>query len=518
VDSLLLAIDCGTQSLRVLLFDAAGHLLDRQKIAYEPELSPEAGWGEQDPELYWQSLCQACLAIKNRQPLLFGRIAGLAVTALRNSLVNVDDQGNPLRPAILWTDQRKAARREKLDFLTRFSHALVGMSEAVAISQMEGKVNWIRQNQPELWDNTYKLLMVSGYLNYRLTGKFADSLASQIGYIPFDYKRRRWASPRDFKSAIFRVEREKLVELVEPGSPLGNVNTEAAQATGLAPGLPVFAAGSDKGCETLGTGCVETDSASLSFGTTATVQTTSRHYREPLRFMPAYPAPVPGCYNLEVQIFRGFWMVNWFKKQFGDKEIALAQEQGRTAEEMLNSLLSQAPPGAMGLILLPHWAPGLKTPEAKGAIIGFGDIHERAHVYRSVIEGLTFALLEGLGKIESCSRTRVARLMVSGGGSQSDEICQIAADIFNRPVYRGETPEASGLGAAIVTAVGLGLYRDSKQAVAAMVRYSDKFLPDPSRAHLYSQLYSRVYLKLFKKLQPLFREIRDIINFPEKVE
>jgi len=486
-------------------------------VPYEPYFSSEPGRAEQDPEVYWASLCRSCAELRERDPAAFGEIAGMAVTTQRNSVVNVDADGRPLRPAILWLDQRKAERRTFPDPLTRLAHRVVGMSEAVAIAQKDAKTNWIRQNQPEIWAATRKLLLISGFLNYRLTGTFADSIASQIGYLPFDYRRRRWASPRDFKSVIFPLERDKLPELVESGQALGRVTPAAARATGLPEGLPVIAAGSDKGCETLGIGCLDTTTASLSFGTTATVQTTSRRYAEPIRFMPAYPAPMPGHFNLEVQVFRGYWMINWFRQEFGLRESVLAEKEGVPPEEILNRLLRQIPPGSMGLVLQPYWGTGLKTPEAKGAVIGFGGVHNRAHLYRAIIEGLGYALLDGLGKIEQCVGGRINRLFVSGGGSQSDDICQITADLFDRPVYRGETPEAAGLGAAIACAVGLGLHGDFPGAAAAMVRHPSEFRPEASRAALYRQLFQRVYLRLYDTLRPLYHEIRDILNYPEKV-
>lgn len=515
--NLLLAIDCGTQSLRALVFAPNGQLLEKVKLPYEPYFSNSPGWAEQDAEIYWESLCKACQEIKQRSPKLFSAIAGVAVTAQRNTTIVIDNRGKPLRPAILWLDQRKARRDVKLDTLTRMAHGLVGMSEAVAIIQREAKVNWIRQNQPDIWQKTHKCLQVSSFLNYRLTGEFMDSVASQVGHIPFNYKKRRWASPGDFKSKIFPIARDKLVDLVEPGQQLGCINPEASRLTGLPQGLPVIAAGSDKGCETIGVGVIDCGAASLSFGTTATVQTTSSKYREPIRFMPAYAAPMPGQFNLEVQIFRGYWMISWFKREFGLRERQLAEGEGIAPEEILNRMLDQVPPGSMGLLLQPFWGPGLKTPEAKGAMIGFGDVHNRAHMYRAVIEGLSYALLDGLQRIEACTGRRVETLMVSGGGSQCNEACQITADIFNRPVLRGETSEAAGLGAAVVTAVGLGIHSSFSDAIAAMVRPGSKFLPDSKNVRIYNQLYSRVYRKMYSTLKPLYKEIRDITGYPEQV-
>lgn len=515
MEKVLLAFDCGTQSLRAMLFDPAGELLAKAKVAYEPYLSPNPGWAEQDPELYWRSLCTACLTLKAEHPGLFAAIAGIAVTTLRDSLINVDRQGRPLRPAILWLDQRKAESRARISTGRKLAYSAVGMREAVAVIEHEAKANWIRQNQPDVWENTHKYLQVSGFLNYRLTGVFVDSAASQIGHVPFDHRRRTWARAGDIKSLIMPVEREKEPDLVEPGALIGTVTDRAANETGLMKGLPVVAAGSDKGCETIGVGCVSPDAASLSFGTTATIQTTSRRYFEPIRFMPAYTAALPGYYNPEVEIFRGYWMISWFKQEFGEHEMVEAMRTGEAPEVLLNRLLETVPAGSMGLVIQPYWSPGLKTPEAKGAMIGFGDVHSRAHIYRAIIEGLGYALLDGMHHIERAGGVRIRQLMVSGGGSQSDDICQITADIFDRPVNRGATHEAAGLGAAIVAAVGIGIHSDFRRAIDWMVRYTRTFTPREEFVRVYHSLYEDVYAGLYDTLKPLYRRIRAITGYPE---
>jgi len=148
-------------------------------------------------------------------------------------------------------------------------------------------------------------------------------------------------------------------------------------------------------------------------------------------------------------------------------------------------------------------------------MIGFGDIHKKPHIYRAVIEGLAFALLEGKEKIEKVSKTKIQKLMVSGGASQSDEICQITADIFNLPLVRGETNETSGLGAAIITAYGIGNYNSIEEAISKMVRYKNEFHPNKKNVEIYDQLYNRVYKKMYRKLESLYQEIRKITGYPE---
>jgi len=513
----MLSIDCGTQSLRAMLFSATGELIDNEKISYEPYFSPKPGWAEQDPEILWQSLCKACQKLKEKQPELFENIAGVGITTQRNTMINVDKNGAPLRNAITWLDQRKSKKTYTPNPFMVLILKAVGMYDALSKTQTDGKCNWIIQNEPDIWSKTYKYLQVSGFLNFRLTGSFLDSIGSQIGHIPFDYKKMKWSKKGELSYSLFPVEIEKLSDLVMPGELIGKITSKASNLTGIKEGIPVVACGSDKGCETIGMGVVDKSKASLSFGTTATVQTTSKNYFEAIKFMPPYPAVIPGYYNPEVEIFRGYWMITWFKNEFGYKERIEAEKNGVIPEIELNKMLEQVPPGSMGLMLQPLWGPGLKHPEAKGAMIGFGGVHTRAHVYRAVIEGLAYSLLDGLHSIEKASKTKIREAGISGGASMSDEICQISADIFNLPLYRGVTHETSGLGAAIVTSVGLKLYEDFEIAIKNMVKRGKTFHPNGENRSLYNDLYKKVYKKMYGNLKHLYKDIRDITGYPERI-
>ncbi|MCK5781297.1 MAG: FGGY-family carbohydrate kinase [Flavobacteriales bacterium] len=517
-DDLILSIDCGTQSIRAILVSLEGDIIDKEQVFYEAYYSPKPGWAEQEAETYWKGLCKATNALHKRNSSNFSKIKGVGVTALRSTMVNVDSGGNTLRPSIIWLDQRKAKNVFKPSFTMDIIFKSIGVDSTLKKMEGKGHCNWIRQNEPETWKKTHKYIQVSGYLNYKLSGEFTDSVASQIGHIPFNYKKQRWAKAKDileFSKKLYPIEKEKLPKLISPGEKIGNISKEASQLTSIPKGVPIIACGSDKGCETLGMGVTDTSMASLSFGTTATVQTTTNKYVEPIKFFPAYPSVMPKHWNPEIEIFRGFWMVNWFKNEFALKEVQEAEKLGVVAEEILNELLHKSPPGAMGLIIQPYWTPGLGEKNAKGAMIGFGDVHKKEHIYRAVIEGLAYGLLDGMHKLEKRGGFNFKKIAVSGGASQSDEICQITADVFNMKLVRGKTHETSGLGSAIITAYGIGAYKTLKQATENMVSYADIFEPNPENAKLYKQLYEDVYLKIFDKLEPLYKRIREITSYPE---
>ena len=514
----LLAIDNGTQSVRALLFDLQGHLLAKAQVAIDSYHSPQPGWVENEPEAFWQTLCQACQQLWSSTDIPKSSIAGVVITTQRGTTIALDKQGQPLRPAMLWLDQRRAEHAPQLAWWWEAALRAIDMRATVRYFQHEAEANWIAQNQPEIWAKTDKYLLLSGYLNYRFTGRFVDSVASQVGYIPFDYKRGRWAAPWDWKWQAMPIQRSMLPELVAAGTILGEISAAAARDTGIPQGLALIAGAADKACEVIGAGCLTPEIACLSYGTTATINTTTARYLEATRFVPPYQAAMPQHYNTEIQITRGFWMVNWFKEQFGLHEQQLARERGVTPETLFDELVNAVPPGAQGLMLQPFWNPGIKVPgpEAKGAVIGFGDVPTRAHLYRAILEGLAYALREGKERIEKRGGPSITRVRISGGGSQSDAAMQITANVFNLPCERAHLYETSGLGAAVLAAVGLRLHPDFATAIAQMTRVGQVFMPEPVHAETYEQLYRRVYQRMYQRLQPLYRDIQEITSYPQK--
>lgn len=505
-EPLVLTFDVGTQSLRSMLVDKAGNIVDKEQIKYEkPYVSAHPGWAEQRADFYWENLCAASLRLKDKVGARWADIIAVTITTIRDTCVCVDKDGKPLRDIIVWLDKREADTSKPLPALNRLLFGLVGMSDTVEMQRRVTNCNWIIQNQPEIWAKTYRYLMLSGYLTYRLTGNFADSNASAIGHIPMDYKARAWAKKSNLTRCIFEMEDDKLFDLVDPEDVLGGITPEASALTGIPAGMELIATGSDKGCETLGLSVTTPEKASISFGTSATVQVASQKYIEPMPFVPAYPSPLRGHYNPEIQVYRGYWLVSWFKKEFAAKEVEQARALGVSPEDLLNDRMKEIPPGCEGLLLQPYFTPGIEMPRARGAIIGFSDVHTRIHIYRAIVEGINFALMDGMYSLEKRGHLKVQKLYVGGGGSQSDLICQITADMFGLPVYRIQTHEACGLGSSMVAFVAKGVFKDYQEATESMVHIKDEYLPDEANHALYARLYHEIFTKIFGRLLPLYR-------------
>ncbi len=513
---LILSFDAGTQSIRATLVDTSGNIVQIVKRLIEPYFSENPGWAEQHTDYYWKTLGDAGRELMGRvDNRTREAIVAVTLTTQRATMINVDADGRPLRPACLWLDQRKADSQGMIPAMTKPFLKAMGLWERVDNAVQSCEANWIRQNQPDIWEKTHKYLLLSGFFTYRLTGEFADSVANNFGYLPFDNKTYQWAGRFDLKWRLFPIEKEKLPRLVKPAEVLGKITRRAAEETGIPEGLPLIAAGTDKGCEMLGAGCLTPETGCLSFGTTATFNTTTKKYIELMSMIPPFPASVPDTYYTEVMIYRGFWMVSWFRDEFGILERQIAAQENIAPEKLFDALIEKVPAGCLGLILQPYWSPGINTdPFAKGSIIGFGDVHNRAYLYRAILEGLVYGLREGAEFTQKRTKTPITRLKVSGGGSQSDMAMRITADVFGIPAERPHTYETSALGAAIDAAVGIGLYPDFSSAVQAMTRVKEVFEPVAENHRLYDRLYREVYLSMYKRLRPLLEKIHEITGYP----
>jgi sugar (pentulose or hexulose) kinase len=512
----IIAIDSGTQSIRAVLFDRHGTQLALEQADYEPYFSLSPGWAEQRTEDYWDKLCLVCNGLMGKIKVDCSQIAAIGLTSQRNTVIPMDKEGNALRPAILWLDQRTVAQVPPLGNISRLATRLAGQTEALLYAQKNSKFQWIKEQEPDIYCKTHKFVQATGFFVRKLTGEFRDSYGMISGIYPFDYKALRlYGMPMNFIYGALGIEKRHCVDLYSPDKVLGHITKEATLATGLPEGLPVVVAAGDKQCELLGAGGIDPAIAVISFGTGTCMDVITRKYISDgqLRFF-TWPAAVPKAWNIEMFISRGFWMVTWFKQEFGHREAIEAQKRGVAPEVVLDEVIRDIPPGSMGLMLQPYWSPTVSSKYAKGSIIGFGDIHTRAHIYRAIFEGICFELRRMQEIVQSKTGIAIKEIRVGGGGSRSDVAVQIAADMFNLPASRMETSDIAALGAAMDAAVGTGMYATCEEAVAAMVRKGRTFVPNAQSHHIYTQLFNDVYKKSFSTMEPIYRRIAQITGYP----
>lgn len=505
---LVLTFDIGTQSARGLLVAPDGTFEDIYQVKYdEPYYSRNPGWAEQRPDFYYDRICEISKVLCERNAEKMQRIISVTLTVIRDTVLCLDENNVPLRDIILWLDKRQADFNNPFPLYKKLIFKIAGMAEATKILYRATASNWIRQYQPDIWKKTAKYVMLPTYLNYKITGNLVDSEANMIGHIPFEYEKRVWKKDSSLTKCICDVPQEKLCRLVKSGEILGTVTKEFSKQSGVPEGLPLIATGSDKGCETLGLSVTKPTKAAISFGTTATIQMAVKKYFEPQKFMPAYPAVPNDMFNPEIEIYRGFWLVSWFVKEFGAEERQEASVLGCAPEQILDKYIEKLPPGCEGLLLQPYWTPGVINPTSRGAVVGFADYHTHIHFYRAIIEGIAFELYHSLKIMEKRSGLKIEEVYVGGGGARSDIVCQITADVFGLPIKRIQTHEACSVGASMVAFISKGIYKDYDDAISHMVHETSVFLPRPDVHETYMDLYTGAYRKIFGRLEPIYKRI-----------
>jgi sugar (pentulose or hexulose) kinase len=231
----IVAIDVGTQSVRALFVGPDGTIHGAARVPIVPYVSPHPGWAEQDPDVHWAAIGEACRQLLAATPTPTDAIAAATLTTQRGTVVVTDDAGRPLRPAIVWLDDRRAAGLPPfggVGGVTALGFRALGLRDTIEGFAAACEANWLRAEEPETWSRIRHYLLLSGYLTHRLTGRFVDSAAAQVGYLPFDYRRFRWAPDGDWRWTVAPVDPSWLPELVAPTERLGEQNPEEAEATG----------------------------------------------------------------------------------------------------------------------------------------------------------------------------------------------------------------------------------------------------------------------------------------------
>jgi len=506
---LALVIDIGTQSMRASLIKPDGMFKDMRQYKYPNEdfICNEIGQFEQHADYYYNILIKIVSDLLKSNSIVVSQILGLTITCFRDSAVMLDEDKKPIRPCILWLDQRLAAYKKKINPFKMLLFRLVGMKETIYLNRKKSMSIWYQENEIDNWNKCRHYVPLSVYLIYRLTGVLADAPSAYTGHYPINFKTGKWYSKHALKN-IYGIPNYMLGKIVKSGSLIGKLTLQAISDFGISLPIEVYASGSDKSNETLGCGAIDNSTAVLSFGSAATVSVSSKKYIEPEKFLPAYPSVVPNYYNLEVQIYRGYWMLSWFLKECGQQEAMLALENGTVPEEYFNNVISSIPVGSDGLFVQPYWGPGLKRPLTRGAIIGFTGGHTKYHIYKAIIEGIGYALYEGLDSIQKQSHKKVKRLFITGGGSKSDVIAQSTADMFGLEVYRTVTNETTSVGGAISVFVATKYYSSYKEACKNMIIIDRKFEYNKENHDKYMKLYKKIYVKLFPRLKKVYADIK----------
>lgn len=501
---LVIGIDASTTASKAIAWTAGGEAVaeGRAPLALA---NPKPLHFEQDPADWWRSVRIALRAVMDHiDP---ARIAGLAISNQRESVGFFTEEGEAVRPAILWLDERTKPQVRALS-------ERLGAGEIHRISGKPPDVTpsiyrclWMAEHEPENFAATQRVSESHGYLAHCLTGRWVTSTASADPLGLMDMANDRWSEV--LLSAV-GLRREQMPDLCRPGQVMGRLTAQAAAETGLPEGIPVVAGGGDGQCAGTGVNVLEPERAYINLGTAAVSGSYGKAYRHDPAFRTMGAVAETG-FIYESCVRTGTFLVDWMVRELFN--IDPRQEPG--IFETLEAEAAASTIGSNGLMLVPYWS-GVMTPywdtAARGVIAGLSAWHTRGDVYRAVLEGLVLEMAMATDQIAAVGGP-ITHYVAIGGGASSDLWCQILADCSARPVHRLETVEASCLGAAMAAAAGAGLFGSIGEASRAMSGSPQRtFTPDAAASARYAELRA-IHRDLWPRLADWNRRL---VDFAEK--
>jgi xylulokinase len=488
----LLGIDLGTGGTRALLLDEAGRVLSAATAEHAPMASPHLGWAEQDPRDWWRAARVAihdCLAKANATA---NEVSAIGFSGQMHGLVMLDENGEVLRPALLWCDQRTEKECQAITERVGAKRLI----ELVANPALTGftlpKIWWVRAHEPQVWARVRSVMLPKDYVRFKLTGACATDVADASGTLLFDVVNRRWSSEMlqasDLPPGI-------LPKVFESPEITGRVSKDGAAASGLQEGTPVVAGGGDQAAGAVGMGIVEPGNVSATIGTSGVVfAATSRPVVEPLGRIHTFCHAIPGRWHV-MGVTQGAGLsLRWFRDQFCS---------GASYDTLMKEATA-APAGADGLLWTPYLM-GERTPHldpnARGALIGLTAQHTRAHVIRAILEGVAFSLRDTFTIFRELG-VPVNSIRLGGGGARSPLWQQVQADVYGMRVDLVAAEEGAAYGAALLAGIGAGVWRSMEAACEISVHVAKQVEPIAKNVELMNRRYEE-----YRKLYPALREI-----------
>lgn len=478
----LMGVDVGTQSAKVIITDLDGNIISSGSKSLRPLDIPRPLLAEHPDDDLWDSLKAAfrrAMAAFRSDP---GRnpkdIMAMGICIVRCCRAILKPDGSLAYPVINWMDKR---------------------------------LNLPYQHEPEFGEVGF-VTTASGYITCRLTGAFIDTCANYIGHWPMDDDAAGWSDdPEAYKRC--NLPRHMLFDVVRPGDILGRITPDAAEATGLPAGIPVVATAHDKAVEALGAGSLSPGTILISLGTYIGAMTHGKGNRKNAHYFWPFQASVPGRFLYECMgVRRGMWTVSWFCSQFGEHTAAEARARNLTVEEMFNREAADIPAGCEGLVTVHDWAPPVDAQFRKGVMLGFDGRHTRAHIYRSILEGIALTMKNHVDEMARELEQPVRELIVSGGGANSDLFMQIFADVFGVPARRNRIRGSAAIGSVINAGMAVRAFPGYEEAVARLVRTGETFGPDMAASRFYGRLNRAVYQQVNQYLDPLLRNLSPLVD------
>lgn len=502
----LIGIDVGTSGTKTLLSDADGRIAARATVDY-PLHAPRPAWAEQDAEDWWNAAVEGIRRVLNEASVRPEDVAGIGVTGQMHSSVLLDAAGRVVRPPILWCDGRTTAECRQIEADVGGRARLIELTGNPALEGFTApKLVWLRNHERASYDRIKTVMLPKDYIRYRLTGEIATDVSDAAGTLLYDVRRREWSSP---VVESLGLDPAWLPRVAESAEVVGAVTQAAAELTGLNAGTPVVAGGADNTCGAIGAGVVRPGQALVSIGSSGVVFVPTEEPRlHPDGIVHTFVHSVPDTwYVMGVTLAAGL-SLRWVRDELGHLEQGAARLLDADAYDLLSAQAAQAPAGSAGLYFLPYLT-GERTPHAdssaRGVWFGLSTSHKRAHLIRSVFEGITYSLRDALDAIRAMG-VDVAEVRLVGGGARSTFWHQLTADVLGVAAARMQMDEGPGFGALLLAGVGSGVFNDIFEATERTVRLRDSVQPDAAAARDYAERFA-FYRSLYPALKQSFAEV-----------
>ena len=482
-DGLLLGVDLGTSSVKAVLTAGDGQTLVAGNAEY-PIIQAKPGYAEQDPNAWWQAVCQAVrMAVESAGSS--ARIAAVGLSGQMHGTVLLNGQNEVLAPAIIWADQRSARQVQEITMRAGLERLTALAGSPVATGFQAATLLWVRQERPDLWRQIEHVLLPKDYVRQRMTGDLATEPSDASGALLLDVRRRAWSAEL---LSLLEIEPAWLPPLQAARAIAGRLQAQAAAELGLPAGLPVVTGAADTACSALGAGVVEPGEMLLTLSSGGQLLQPLTEVRvDPLGRVHTFcsalePEEGAGWYQMGAILAAGL-ALRWLR----DNVLGLT---GADAYERMTAWAGETPPGSGGLLFLPYLS-GERTPhmnpEARGALVGLTGRHGRREIARAVLEGVTLACYDAYSVLAELG-AHPAAVVLAGGGAASRVWQRIVADVFGLPVRPLAVSEQSALGAAILAGAGLD-WLDAAEAARAWACYGDETEPDPTRHAFYQDAF-----------------------------
>lgn len=502
MQELILGLDLGTTAIKTAIYTRNGILLGVSTIEYDL-LTPQVNWVEQKPEVYWDSIKTGMAKLREKIGYNPNEIKAMAISAQGETLFFTDKDGNPLRNAIVWMDNRaqEEAKQLKERFTDEICYQVTGQV-SFEPCWPASKILWVKNNEPVIFQKIEYFMLIEDYIIFRLTGKLVSegSLLCSTTYWDINTK-KYWDEMLDYLD----ITPKQLPAIMESGMQVGSVLPQIAEELGLSTNTIVCTGALDQAAGAIGVGNISEGIFSENIGAALAICIpVKKPVFDPNRTMPLHYFAIPDMYMIHT-FTTGGMTLRWFRDMFCQYETDKDQKKKTDTYITMDNYAAEVPPGCEGLLMLPHLTGSLApdvNSKAKGVYFGFTLKHTKGHFVRAIMESVGYIIKRNLEALAAMN-INITEIRSLGGGSKSSLWNHIKADITGKRIKTMQSTEAACLGAAILAGKATGMFCSVENAVESMVKAEKVVDPNPENQTIYERGYAN-YKKLFTDLKSMF--------------